>query len=175
MIKTKPALALADRVPHYGPGSGYEIDTDKTRLDLDIVHGFLVQSRWAKGIPFEVMRKAIENSVAFGVYRDGRQIGFARVVTDYATFAYMADVFVIEAERNAGLGRHVVDTILAHPELQGLRRWLLGTRDAQSLYRRCGFTDPPEGFRFLEQLMPGGYAVPVAVEEAPRRRRRRAG
>ena len=173
MIKTKPALALAETAPEYGPGSRYEIDTDKTRLDLDFVHGFLVQSRWARGIPFDVMTKAIENSVTFGVYRDGRQIGFARVVTDHATFAYMADVFVVETERNRGLGRHLVDTILAHPELQGMRRWLLGTRDAQSLYRRCGFTDPPEDFHFLERLMPGGYAAPLAVEEAPRRRRRR--
>ena len=166
MIKTKPALALADAAPEY------EIDSDRARLDLAFVHGFLVRSHWAQGIPLAVMKKAIENSVAFGVYRDGQQVGFARVVTDHATFAYMADVFVIEEERNCGLGRHLVETILAHPELQGMRRWLLGTRDAQSLYRRCGFADPPEEFRFLERLMPGGYAAPVPVEETRRGRRR---
>jgi hypothetical protein len=167
MIQTKPALALADSAPDY------DIDTDKARLDLAFIHGFLVRSHWAKGIPFDVMQKAIENSMAFGLYRDGRQIGFARVVSDYATFAYLADVFVVEEARNCGLGRTLVDTILAHPELQGLRRWLLGTRDAQSLYRRCGFADPPQSFRFLERLLPGGYAEAQPVAEA--RRRRRAG
>jgi GNAT superfamily N-acetyltransferase len=129
-----------------------EVDTDKTRLDLAMIHAFLVRSHWAKGIPFEVMCKAIEHSIAFGLYREGRQIGFARVVTDHATFAYLADVFVIEEERNAGLGQHLIETILAHPELQGLRRWLLGTRDAQNLYRRCGFVEPPRPFVFLERL-----------------------
>jgi GNAT superfamily N-acetyltransferase len=102
------------------------------------------------------MCKAIEHSVVFGLYRDGRQIGFARVVTDHATFAYLADVFIVEAERNAGLGRHLVDTILAYPGLQGLRRWLLGSRDAQSLYRRCGFVEPPRPFAFLEILAAPG-------------------
>jgi GNAT superfamily N-acetyltransferase len=129
-----------------------EIDTDKTRLDHAMINALLVRSRWAKGIPFAVMCKAIEHSIAFGLYRDGRQIGFARVVTDHATFAYLADVFVVESERNRGLGRHLVETVLAHPELQGLRRWLLGTRDAQSLYRRCGFAEPPPPFAFLERL-----------------------
>jgi GNAT superfamily N-acetyltransferase len=133
-----------------------EIDTDKARLDLAMIHAFLVRSHWAKGISFEVMCKAIEHSVAFGLYRDGRQIGFARVVTDHATFAYLADVFIVEAERNAGLGRHLVDTILAYPGLQGLRRWLLGSRDAQSLYRRCGFVEPPRPFAFLEILAAPG-------------------
>jgi GNAT superfamily N-acetyltransferase len=128
-----------------------EIDTDKARLDLAMIHAFLVDSHWAKGIPFETMCKAIEHSIAFGLYRNGRQIGFARVVTDHATFAYLADVFIVEGERNAGLGRHLVETILACPELQGLRRWLLGTRDAQSLYRRCGFAEPPRPFAFLER------------------------
>jgi GNAT superfamily N-acetyltransferase len=133
-----------------------EIDTDKSRLDLPMIHEFLVRSHWAKGIPFETMCKAIEHSIAFGLYRGGRQIGFARVVTDHATFAYLADVFVIENERNAGLGRHLVETILAYPELQGLRRWLLGSRDAQNLYRRCGFAEPPRPFAFLEILAKSG-------------------
>jgi GNAT superfamily N-acetyltransferase len=133
-------------------GDGCEVDADKSRLDLAMIHDFLVRSHWAAGIPFAVMQRAIENSLAFGLYRDGRQIGFARVVTDQATFAYLADVFVVEAERGNGLGRLLVETILAHPDLQGLRRWLLGTRDAQSLYRRCGFAEPPAPFSFLERL-----------------------
>jgi GNAT superfamily N-acetyltransferase len=128
-----------------------EVDTDKARLDLALIHAFLVRSHWARGIPFAVMKTAIENALTFGLYRGGNQIGFARVVTDYATFAYLADVFVVEAERGKGLGKFLVETILAHPDLQGLRRWLLGSRDAQALYRRCGFTEPPRGFAFLER------------------------
>lgn len=137
--------------------AGCEIDTDKARLDLALIHGFLVRSHWAAGIPFAVMKRAIDHSLAFGLYRDGSQIGFARVVTDHATFAYLADVFVVEAERDQGLGRFLVDTILAHADLQGLRRWLLGTRDAQRLYRRCGFAEPPAPFAFLERLDGGVY------------------
>jgi GNAT superfamily N-acetyltransferase len=129
-----------------------EIDTDKARLDLSLIHDFLVRSHWAPGIPFDVMKRAIDNSLAFGLYRDGCQIGFARVVTDHATFAYLADVFVVEAERGRGLGRYLVETILAYPELQGLRRWLLGTRNAHGLYKRCGFAAPPAPFAFLERL-----------------------
>lgn len=134
------------------PGAVLEVDSDKTRLDLALIHDFLVRSHWAQGIPFAVMRKAIDNSLAFGLYRDGRQIGFARVVTDYATFAYFADVFVIARERGQGLGRHLVETIMARPELQGLRRWLLVTRDAQNLYRRCGFAPPPGSYSYLERV-----------------------
>ncbi|MBV9523443.1 MAG: GNAT family N-acetyltransferase [Alphaproteobacteria bacterium] len=136
-----------------------EIDTDPARLDLAMIHAFLSRSHWAKGITMPVLKKAIANSLPFGVYRDGRQIGFARVVTDHATFAYLADVFLVPEERNAGLGRRLVEAILAHPELQGMRRWLLGTRDAQNLYRRCGFGDPPPPFRFLEKLDPGVYGA----------------
>jgi GNAT superfamily N-acetyltransferase len=136
-----------------------EVDTDKARLDLAMIHDFLARSHWAAGIPFAVMKRAIKNSLAFGLYRGAPQIGFARVVTDHATFAYLADVFVVEAERGKGLGRLLVDTILTHPELQGLRRWLLGTRDAHSLYQRCGFAEPPAPFSFLERLDGGVYQV----------------
>ncbi len=135
-----------------------EIDTDKARLDLTLIHGFLARSHWAAGIPFAVVKRAIDNSLSFGLYRGGRQIGFARIVTDHATFAYLADVFVVEAERGKGLGRHLVETILAHPELQGLRRWLLVTRDAQSLYQRCGFEMPPGSYSFLERVDRNVYA-----------------
>jgi GNAT superfamily N-acetyltransferase len=150
MSRSNAALAPLQSVPD--PAGSCEVDTDKARLDLAMIHGFLARSHWAAGIPFAVMERAIANSLAFGLYRGGRQIGFARVVTDHATFAYLADVFVVEAERGKRLGRHLVDAILAHPDLQGLRRWLLGTRDAQSLYRRCGFAEPPAPFSFLERL-----------------------
>jgi GNAT superfamily N-acetyltransferase len=159
MPNTRSALALCDSA------SAFEIDTDKARLDLPLIHDFLSRSHWAQGIPLATLKKAIANSMTFGLYRGHRQLGFARVVTDYATFAYLADVFVVEGERNNGLGQALVDAILAHPDLQGLRRWLLGTRDAQSLYKRCGFADPPAQFRFLERLMPGAYAAPHIVKD----------
>jgi GNAT superfamily N-acetyltransferase len=135
-----------------------EIDTDKARLDFAFVHGFLRRSRWAKGIPAEVLRRALANSTCFGVYKAGRQIGFARVVTDFATFAYLADVFIVEAERGHGYADRLVEAILAHPELQGLRRWLLGTRDAHGLYQKHGFAEPPPPFAFLELLDDEVYA-----------------
>jgi GNAT superfamily N-acetyltransferase len=161
----KPKLAYAAAVPD----TGCEIDTDKARLDLAMIHHHLSGSHWAKGIPFAVMKRAIDNSVAFGLYRDGKQIGFARVVSDFATFAYLADVFVVPEERNAGLGTWMVETILAHPKLQGLRRWLLGTRDAQSLYRRCGFDAPPPPFAFMERLDQDVYEAPEAAPLQARR------
>jgi GNAT superfamily N-acetyltransferase len=139
----------------------YEIDTDKTRLDHTLIHDFLTKSHWAKGIPLEVVERAIENSLAFGLYHDGRQIGFARIITDWATFAYLADVFVLAPERGKGLGRWLVETILVHPQLQGLRRWLLGTRDAHGLYHRCGFGEPPPPFSFLERCDPAIYERPA--------------
>lgn len=136
-------------------GRRYEIDADKTRLDLALIHDFLSHcSHWARGIRLDVLERAIAKSMVFGLYRDGAQIGFARIVTDAATFAYLADVFVIAGERNAGLGRWLIETILAHPPLQGLRRWLLVTRDAASLYRRCGFTDLRDGLAYLERFDP---------------------
>jgi GNAT superfamily N-acetyltransferase len=159
MQRSSLALAVA-------AGSvSYEIDTDRARLDLAMIHDFLARSHWAKGIPLDVLKKAIDHSLPFGVYRDGTQIGFARVVTDRATFAYLADVFIVPEERSAGVGRRLIDTILAHPELKGMRRWLLGTRDAQKLYRRCGFTEPPPPFAFLEKLEAGIYGT--TAEEGP--------
>jgi ribosomal protein S18 acetylase RimI-like enzyme len=132
-------------------GARYEIDTDKARLDRALILGFLARTHWAKGLPEAVLERAIEHSLTFGLYRDGREVGFARVVTDHATFAYLTDVFVVAGERRQGLGRWLVESILTHPELQGLRRWLLGTRDAHGLYRRCGFTEPAPPFAFLER------------------------
>jgi len=118
---------------------GYVISTDASRLDLKTVHDFLKASYWAAGVSFEVVERSVENSMVFGVYHDAEQIGFARVVTDRATFAYLADVFVLEAHRGRGLGGWLMETIISHPELQELRRWMLATRDAHELYRRHGF------------------------------------
>lgn len=119
----------------------YVISTDKARLDLGVVHGFLETSYWALGISIELVQRSIEHSLAFGLYRERQQVGFARVITDYATFAYLADVFVLEPHRGEGLGTWLVEVMVAHPELQGFRRWILATRDAHGLYRKLGCTD----------------------------------
>ena len=117
----------------------YEIDTAKDRLDIARVHHFLADcAHWARCIPLTTLRRAIGSSLCFGLYRDGEQIGFARVISDEATFAYVADVFVIDDARNQGLGQWLVEAILAYPPLQNLRRWHLVTSNAASLYRRCG-------------------------------------
>ncbi len=140
-----------------------QIDTDRGRLDLGFIHAFLARSHWAAGIPLATLQRAIEHSIPFGLYKDGRQIGFARVVTDHATFAYLADVFVIEEERGKGYGRRLVEAALAHTALQGLRRWLLGTRDAAGLYRKLGFSEAPAGFSFLEKRDDDVYATTRAA------------
>jgi GNAT superfamily N-acetyltransferase len=124
----------------------YLVSDDAARLDVDAVHGFISGSYWGNGIPRETVRRSMEGSLCFGVYheRDG-QVGFARAITDRATFAYLADVYVVDAHRGQGLGVWLVDFVLRHPELQGLRRWMLMTKDAHSLYARFGFgplTDP---------------------------------
>lgn len=149
-------------------GHVYEIDRDKDRLDFALIHDFLSHcSHWARGMPQDVLRRAISHSLVFGLYRDGAQIGFARVVSDEATFAYLTDVFVVPAERNHGLGQWLVDTILADPRLQRLRRWLLVTRDAASLYRRCGFADQMPGLAYLERFDPDPCGKTAAVDPKP--------
>ena len=143
-------------------GCLFEIDTARDRLDIGLIHDFLSRcSHWARGIPRETVERAIAHSLCFGLYRDGAQIGFARIVTDEATFAYMADVFVVAERRGAGLGQFLVEAILAHEPLQGLRRWLLVTRDAASLYRRCGFTDLVASCSYLERFDPDVYKAAV--------------
>ena len=116
------------------------IDTDKRRLDFNVIHGFLSTSYWSPNIARETVRRAIENSLCFGVYLGNQQVGFARVITDGATFAYLADVFVLEDYRGRGLSKRLMDAIVNHPHLQGLRRWMLSTRDAHRLYAQYGFT-----------------------------------
>ena len=130
---------------------GYLISTDASMLDLEVVHGYLSRSYWAAGVPEDVVRRSIENSLCFGVYRGEEQAGFARVVTDRATFAYLADVFVLEEHRGQGIGKWLLEVILSHPDLQGLRRWMLATRDAHDLYRRYAFTELARPGIFMER------------------------
>jgi GNAT superfamily N-acetyltransferase len=124
---------------------GYEIDTDKSRLDLDLIHKFLASVYWSEGIPNEILLKSIQDSDCFGIYKSGKQVGFARVISDHATFAYLADVFVVPEERGRGLGKWLMATIMKSGQYQNLRRWLLATKDAHELYRQFGFTEPPPG------------------------------
>jgi GNAT superfamily N-acetyltransferase len=129
----------------------YSISTDKTRLDIDLIHGFLHTSYWAVGRSVETVRRSIENSIPFGVYRGDQQIGFARVITDYATFAWIADVFILDSFRGQGLAKLVMEVIISHPGLQGFRRWVLATRDAHELYRKFGFTELKLPERWMER------------------------
>jgi GNAT superfamily N-acetyltransferase len=131
-----------------GP-DGVEVSDDAGRLDFAVVHGYLTRSYWSPGVAREVVERAARGSLAFGLYDGANQIGYARVVTDRATFAYLADVFVLEAHRGRGLGVFLVEAVLAHPGLQGLRRWLLATRDAHALYARFGFGPLPEPTRYM--------------------------
>ncbi len=135
----------------------YVISTDKNRFDLGVVHGFLSTSYWAAGIPLEIVKKSIEHSLSFGVYKGEQQVGFARVVTDYATFAYIGDVFILEEFRGQGLSKWMMEIIADHPELQGLRRWLLLTRDAHRLYEKTGFVRPRTPERYMEKYFADAY------------------
>jgi GNAT superfamily N-acetyltransferase len=129
---------------------GYSISSDARDFDIDAIHGYLTQSYWSPGIPRSVVERAIANSLCFGVFKGSRQVGFARVVTDRATFAYLADVFILDAHRGKGLSKWLMQVILAHADLQGLRRFLLGTRDAHELYRRFGFRELANPSRMME-------------------------
>jgi GNAT superfamily N-acetyltransferase len=132
----------------------YVIDTDPGLLDLDVTHRFLSEEAyWSPGVSREVVERSIEHSLNFGLYRDGEQVGFARVVTDCATFGWLADVFVLDGHRGQGLGIWLVETVLSHPDLQGLRRIALATRDAHGLYARFGFapTRWPEIHMFIDR------------------------
>lgn len=133
------------------------ISTDKTKLDIAVIHNYLgKESYWAKNIPIKVVKKSIKGSCCFGLYKNNFQIGFARVVTDHATFGYIADVFILEEYRGIGLSKWLMETIMIHPDLQGLRRWMLATKDAHGLYAQFGFLplDKPErimGLRPFEE------------------------
>jgi len=138
----------------------FVISTDRTRLDLDAIHGFLTNCYWAKGIPREVVARSIEQSLCFGVYDgSGAQVGFARVISDFATIAYVGDVFVLDTHRGRGLGKWLMESITRHPALQNLRRWILTTRDAHGLYAQVGFTPVQSPERFMELHQPDVYKV----------------
>jgi GNAT superfamily N-acetyltransferase len=139
----------------------YEISTDTQRLDIDVIHNFLAEeSYWSPGIPREVVERAIRNSLCFGVYHHTAQVGFARIVTDRATFALLADVFILSAHRGKGLSKWLMRWITEHEDLQGLRRFLLLTSDAHGLYRQFGFRELGDPARFMEILRQDSYRSP---------------
>ena len=135
----------------------YDISTDPGRLQPDAIHAYLTRSYWSPGIPKEVVARGIANSMCFGIYQGESQVGFARVVTDKASFAYLADVYVLEEHRGQGLSKRLVGEILAHPELQGLRRVLLATADAHGLYAQFGFKALAAPDRMMEVRIPPAW------------------
>jgi GNAT superfamily N-acetyltransferase len=143
----------------------FTISTDPARLDVAVIHGFLSGSYWAGGIPLEAVKRSIEHSLPFGLYHGRRQIGFARWITDHATFAYLGDVFVLESYRGQGLGSWLMEAVVSHPAVQGQRRWVLLTRDAHGLYARYGFAPLAAAERYMERRWPGVYGAPP--EEPP--------
>jgi GNAT superfamily N-acetyltransferase len=144
----------------------YEISTDPARLDIDAIHACLTRSYWSPGIPREVVARTAANSLCFGLFHATEgQVGYARVVTDRASFAYLCDVYVLEAHRGQGLSKWLLQTILAHPDLQGLRRFMLATRDAHGLYAQFGFTPLASPDRMMEILRPQVYRQ--APEQTP--------
>ena len=139
---------------------GFTISTDPARLDVDGVHAYLSASYWARGIPRDVFERSVRHALCFGIYEGARQVGFARVVTDFATVAYVGDVFVLEPWRGRGLSRWLMEIITSHPELQGFRRWILLTRDAHGLYTKFGFTPLGAPDRWMEKWAPDVYKAP---------------
>jgi GNAT superfamily N-acetyltransferase len=135
----------------------YKISTESKLLDVAAIHAFLTQSYWSPGIPYLVVERAINNSLCFGVYHGDEQVGFARVVTDKATFAYLADVFILEAHRGKGLSKWLMQVIKEHEDLQGLRRFMLATKDAHGLYRQFEFNELANPARMMEILNPDVY------------------
>ena len=139
--------------------SEFEISTDPNRLDVDVIYSFLSTCYWSAGIPREVVEKSIKNSLCFGVYSpESQQVGFARMITDKATFAYLADVFILEDLRGMGLSKRLMEFIFSYPELQGLRRMMLATRDAHSLYEKYGFTPLTNPDTFMQNWNPDVYS-----------------
>lgn len=132
----------------------YLISTDKSLLNISVIHSFLSTSYWAPGRSAETIQRSLDNSLSFGIYKDNEQIGFARVVTDYATIAWIADVFVLEEYRGRGLSKWLMEVIISHPDLQGFRRWVLATKDAHGLYRKFGFTELRLPDRWMERHDP---------------------
>jgi GNAT superfamily N-acetyltransferase len=139
--------------------SDYEISTDRARLDVDAIHAFLTQSYWSPGIPRATVERAIANSLCFGAFWQGQQVGFARVVTDKTTFAYLCDVYVLDAHRGRGLAQQMMTLVVQHPDLQGLRRMMLATRDAHGLYAKFGFKPLAAPDLIMELHKPNVYTA----------------
>ena len=130
----------------------FVVTTDKSRLDAAAVHAYLTTSYWAEGIPLETLERSLQGSICFGLLHGARQVGFARIISDGATFAYLADVYVLEEFRGQDLGKWMMACMKKHPDLQGLRRWMLATRDAHGLYQQFGFQPLAKPERFMEIL-----------------------
>ena len=142
---------------------GYRISEDLSQMDFEVLHRYLSSSYWSEGIPFETMSKAFGNSLCFGILtKSGSQVGFARMITDRATFAYLADVFVVKEHRGKGLGKWLIESILNHRDLQGLRRLMLATQDAHGLYEMFGFTALTSPEKMMELLVPDIYQAELA-------------
>lgn len=139
----------------------YEISTDSARLDVAAIHAYLTRSYWSPGIPIEIVERALRHSLCFGVYESasGAQVGFARIVTDYTTFAYLCDVYVLEEHRGHGLAKRMMRELMAHPALTGARRIMLATRDAHGLYRHSGFVEAGRAGNLMEIVRPDIYAA----------------
>ncbi len=150
-MESKRDSGTTDEIVEHRRGE-FVISTDPARLDLDVIHNFLTNCYWARGVPREVVARSMEHALCFGIYDgSGVQVGFARVISDFATIAYVGDVFVLESHRGSGLGKWLMECITRHPTLQNLRRWILTTRDAHGLYARVGFTPVKSPERYLDR------------------------
>jgi len=138
---------------------GFTISTEKEKLDIDLIHSFLTRSYWAEGISKEIIGRSVEGALCFGVFENEKQVGFARMITDRATFAYLADVFIIEEYRGRGLSKWLMEVIMSHPDLQRLRRMMLATRDAHELYKKFGFTPLNNVDRWMHIHQPEIYKL----------------
>jgi N-acetylglutamate synthase-like GNAT family acetyltransferase len=136
---------------------GYLISTDPARLDIDAIHAYLSRSYWAKGIPRSIVERSIQGSLCFGLFSGAEQVGFARIISDRATFAYLCDVYVLEAHRGGGLGKWLIEEVMAHPDIKDVRRFMLATRDAHGLYARHGFAPATRPETLMEISIPGLY------------------
>jgi GNAT superfamily N-acetyltransferase len=157
---SRPNQAEAEIVEHRL--GEFVISTDPARLDVDVIYNFLTNCYWAKGVPRDVVERSIEHALCFGIYdSEDEQVGFARVISDFATIAYVGDVFVLESHRGRGLGKWLMECITQHPALQNLRRWILTTRDAHGLYSQVGFTPVKWPERYMERYRPDVYEKPL--------------
>ena len=139
------------------PKPRYTISTDSSRFDVEMIHRFLTRCYWAEGIPRDTVQRSIDNALCFGVFDGDKQVGFARVITDRATYGYIGDVFILESHRGRGLSKRLMKAIMEHPDLQGFRRWSLVTNDAHGLYQQFGFRPLVDPQRYMELVNPHVY------------------